>query len=239
MKQYATKRSRSALAPIRSSTTVRRAKSDDFQASLTNAKRKNNRETTTKNGESISAFWPLEVIDAIGYVKQNFAKDSFVIGIRAMYDQGVPFYRGTEDIDVYSPISVEQRNKLAKYLEKKYPRTSSTWRDFGLVIKFPTGYELDVNRSLDYMDAHYEEMKGRVVRIDEMVKVYVPPIEDLIILKLISGRKKDMRDLKHALRTGKYDKGILMEKVRYVNLEKKLINLAARVGVKLSPSNQK
>ena len=67
------------------------------------------------------------------------------------------------------------------------------------------------------------------------VKIFLPPLEDIIILKLLSPRKKDKKDVGYALRLGtkKIDLKNLMNKARKVGVEKKLIRLAKRYEVDL------
>lgn len=194
----------------------------------------NGQKRSKKTGDSF--YWPQGAIGAVAFIRNNLHKDVFVIGIRAIYSHGVPAYRGTEDVDVYAHIDMKERKDLDDHLRTNYG-AKEKWRTFGVSYFFPDGYELDVNRVNDYIDLHHDEPSWKEYSFpldaDRNILVYVPPIEDLIILKFIAGRKKDMKDAKHALRTGHYDHGKLLQKARETKLEKEIQRVAGSVGVKL------
>ena len=65
-------------------------------------------------------------MSAVDFISKQLMKRVYLIGIRALYEQGVPIYRGTEGIDLYSPISVEERDELGKFLRKRLQEQQST-----------------------------------------------------------------------------------------------------------------
>jgi hypothetical protein len=189
--------------------------------------------------EHLRAYWPPEAVDAINYIQNRFGKQVYVIGIRAIYDQGVPFYRGTEDVDIFAPLTIQQRDELGKYLRSKYKRIFEQWRGFGTSFKFPSGYQFDLNRANDYIEKYRDgSWDQSQIEIDGGTFIFVPPLEDLIILKLIANRKKDIRDVGHVLRTApqrkSLDKDKLLERARRVGVERKLVRIAKISGLELS-----
>ena len=61
----------------------------------------------------------------------------------------------------------------------------------------------------------------------------LPSIEDLIILKLMSGERKDVHDVKKILvqQWPLIDKGYLQERARQAGLEKELRKILRRLGL--------
>jgi hypothetical protein len=97
-------------------------------------------------------YWPPESLSAIDFIANRLKKHVYLIGIRALYEQNVPIYRGTEDIDLYSPITIDERNELRKFLEKGFPGTAEYWRKFGIAFIFPSRAKLDINRAVELYD---------------------------------------------------------------------------------------
>jgi hypothetical protein len=62
------------------------------------------------------------------------------------------------------------------------------------------------------------------VEIAKGVYVQVPQVEDLVIMKLMTGRTKDLRDIRHALRTtrSRIDMNNLESRAREVGADSKL-----------------
>lgn len=85
-------------------------------------------------------YWPEEVVEAISYVQEDIRQPVWVIGVRALYSQGVPMYRATEDVDVYASLDKSSTEKLTRHLTKKYGKVSARWTRFGVSYVFPSGY---------------------------------------------------------------------------------------------------
>ncbi|MHB8565586.1 MAG: DUF6036 family nucleotidyltransferase [Nitrososphaerales archaeon] len=85
---------------------------------------------------------------------------------------------------------------------------------------------------------HDSEWDKKSVKISQSgLTVYLPPLEDIVLMKLIAGRSKDMTDLKHILSTGrdKIDKERLLEKAKNAGFEKKIVSLLKRIELLTVP----
>jgi hypothetical protein len=186
----------------------------------------------TTNNEHYSFYWSPETVSAIRIIANRFKKRVYLIGIRALYEQGVPIYRGTEDVDLYSPITIEERNELGKLLRKEYVNTSEYWRSFGTAFIFPSGYELDINRAVELYDETWDKKSIKIDHTD----IFIPPLEDILVMKIMAGRPKDLKDIKHVLRTvwDHIDKDRLLTKAAKVGVEKKLIGITKKTGFRFS-----
>lgn len=178
-----------------------------------------------------SIYWSPESMSAVDFISKQLKKRVYLIGIRALYEQGVPIYRGTEEIDLYSPISVEERDELGKFLRKRFAGTAEYWRKFGTAFIFPSGDELDINRAVEMHDEKWDKRSIRINNVD----VYIPPLEDIVAMKLLAGRPKDMKDIKHVFRTSwpRLDKDRLLRQAAKVQADRKLGKLAKSLGYKL------
>ncbi|MEM1606459.1 MAG: DUF6036 family nucleotidyltransferase [Fervidicoccaceae archaeon] len=77
-----------------------------------------------------------------------------------------------------------------------------------------------------------EEFANRSRRIAE--NIFLPSLEDIIVLKLMSGERKDIADLKKILGQAwhKLDREYLYSRARQAGLEKELEVLVRRVGLR-------
>jgi hypothetical protein len=191
-----------------------------------------NNAKVTKN-EHYSFYWSPETVDALTIISNSFKKKIYLIGIRALYERGVPIYRGTEDIDVYSPITIEERDELGRLLRKEHAGTSEKWRGFGTAFIFPNGYELDINRAVELYDSSWDK---KSIKINDDIDVFIPPLEDILVMKMMAGRQKDIKDARHVLRTvwNTIDKDKLLTKALKVGIDKKLILLARKMGYRIT-----
>ena len=185
----------------------------------------------TSSVNSYRLYWPAEALSAIDFIVNHLKKHIYLIGIRALYEQNVPIYRGTEDIDLYSPITIDERNELGKFLGKEFAGTAEYWRKFGTAFIFPSGAELDINRAVELYDEMWDKKKIRINDAD----VYLPPVEDIIAMKILAGRPKDLKDIKHVFRTSwaTLDKERLLQKAAKVDADRKLGKVAKSVGYKI------
>lgn len=156
---------------------------------------------------SLKLNLPNEVLDVIWYIQDEFQKPIWLLGLEGLYSLGVPFYRRPEEISIYSPITKAERSKLDDYLRNKYETIVGRRSDRGTSYSFPHSGLLDVNRVDQYIETYYsssaEDWKENRLEIAKGVYVLVPRIEDLVIMKLITGRTKDLRDTRHVLRTSR------------------------------------
>lgn len=167
-----------------------------------------------------SVYWPPEALDAIKFIHQKFHKDIWMLGVRALYAQGVPVYRGTEDIDIYSPITKQERDELTSHLRRRYGHVSARWTSFGVSYTFPSGYKLDVNITNKYIKTQI--LSRSRLRIGDTY-IYVPSTEDVLILKLLAPQEKHLRDVRHTLRTLSLNIDLLLSKAKIAGVEKKLL----------------
>ena len=65
-----------------------------------------------------------------------------------------------------------------------------------------------------------EKWDKRSIRINK-VDVYIPPLEDIVVMKLLAGRPKDMKDIKHVFRTSwpRLDKDRLLRQAANVQAD--------------------
>ncbi len=178
-------------------------------------------------------YYSEEFKDIIKYIQNELKKNAYLIGVRAMYERGIPAYRLTEDFDIYTPLTTTERDAIIDYVRKKYIKSKEIWKKFGFGLDFyPIGrfHYVDVKIiSPHIFDESWEE---EMIEING-VKVFLPPLEDLLILKLISPRKKDEKDVGAALNLSlkKINLEKLRTKARKVGVEKKLIRFAKNYGV--------
>ena len=192
---------------------------------------KNNRSKSTSSTNNYALYWPPEALRTIDFLANRLKKRVYLIGIRALYEQKVPIYRGTEEIDLYSPISVEERNELGKFLRKEFAGTAEYRRKFGTTFIFPSGAEIDVNRAVELYDEIWDNKKMKI----NDAEIYFPPVEDIIAMKILAGRPKDLKDIKHTFRTSwtSLDKERMFQKAVKVGAEKKLAKIARSSGYKV------
>ena len=93
--------------------------------------------------------------------------------------------------------------------------------------------ENDVHVDVNYAPLILDEEFVRRAR--PLGDAYLPSLEDLLILKLMSGERKDISDAKRiiAQRGGDLDWDYLMRRARQTGLEKDLVGLLRRMGVRL------
>jgi hypothetical protein len=141
--------------------------------------------------------------------------------------------RSTADIDLFSPLSVAERNALGKFLRAKYERASEKWTRFGVEYDFPSDGHLDLGTAKSVFDKLYNAEWDRDTTTSHGRKICVPPLEDIIIMKAVAARKKDTDDLKDVLPKcwSVVDKGRVFRKLREAGEEKHFMNLLARLDL--------
>ncbi|UCH01690.1 MAG: hypothetical protein JSV20_07545 [Candidatus Bathyarchaeota archaeon] len=132
--------------------------------------------------------------EAVEFIENKLKKKVYMIGSNAIHEYGLPIWRPIEDFDLYVPLTPRERNRLIMYMRRRqisYP-SSLTGLKFHLIGDTITEFITPVRESS--WDERSIEVKG--------CKVYLPPLEDLILLKLISPRIKDRQDTELALLFG-------------------------------------
>ncbi|MFX1298993.1 MAG: DUF6036 family nucleotidyltransferase [Promethearchaeota archaeon] len=198
-------------------------------------KKESNKISKKRKNNSYIPYYSEEFRDIVRFIQDTLKKYVYLAGVRAMFEHGIPVHRMTQDFDVYAIITTAERDEVTKYIRKKYETSKHIWRKFGFGINFyPTGRvsHLDVNTIRPkIMDESWEEELLSINGVD----VYLPPLEDLIALKMQAGRKKDIDDITHTFHTSLELVHIeqLKQKAIQLNVLKKLIKLAKKYGVSL------
>jgi len=177
-------------------------------------------------------YYSKEFREVVEYIQTTIGKKVYLIGIRAMFERGIPLWRFTDDFDIYTPLTPEEREKTIDYVREKYEGAKHVWSRFGFGLDFEPIGHIDVNIiPPDILDESWEE---EAIEINE-VQVFLPPLEDLLVLKLLSPRRKDAKDIGVALRLGreKINLGRLKARAEKVGVPKKLMKIAKRYGVNL------
>ena len=156
----------------------------------------------------------------------------YLIGVRALFERGIPLFRFTDDFDIHAPLSADGRDELIRFVRKKYKKSKHVWSRFGFGLDFEPIGHVDVN--VVPPSIYDESWERELIKIND-VEVYLPPIEDILVMKLLSPRVKDRKDIGIALRLGKdkIDVEKLKVKAKKAGEMKKLIKIAKRYHVKI------
>lgn len=176
---------------------------------------------------ALNSSIPREAMDAIRFIQNEFRKPVWLLGLRGLYSLGVPVHRSVAEVIIYSPITKSERSKLDDYLRDKYEKLVGRRSDRGTTYSFPHGCLLEVNRVDDYIEKYYNSsiaLEPRRTEIDDDVYILIPQIEDLLVMKLITSRTKDLRDIREIIRTSrsKIDMNKLKTRARENEVELKL-----------------
>lgn len=177
-------------------------------------------------------YYSNEFRDVVRYIQNVLKKKVYLIGVRALFERGVPVWRFTDDFDVYSPVSVDERDKIINYVRDKYEKSKHVWSRFGFALDFEPIGHIDVN--VVPPNVYDESWERDAIKIND-VNVFLPPLEDILIMKLLSRRTKDRKDVGVALRLGKdkIDFERLKVKAEKAGVMKKLVKVAKRYAVSL------
>jgi hypothetical protein len=150
-----------------------------------------------------------------------------IIGARSLVMHRVNLGRETRDWDVTldKPFTPELRDAITRELRSRGFKVQ--WRKWGLLVE--DDIHVDINYAPLTLD---EEFIMRSKKIAD--NLYLPSLEDIIILKLMSGERKDITDLKRILNQEWHllDKEYLYKRARQAGLEKELNKLTRRLGLK-------
>ncbi|GAB6948192.1 hypothetical protein JCM16161A_23220 [Vulcanisaeta sp. JCM 16161] len=148
----------------------------------------------------------------------------FLIGARALAFYGIIRETGDWDLTIDRPFSVEVRDAVTRRL-----------RDLGFLVQWRRwGFYVDagaVHIDINYMPLTLDE--EFINRSRALGDILVPSIEDLIILKLMSGEDKDVEDVKKLLRLSNLDTHYLLRRSRDAGVDKDLLRIARRVGLRI------
>ncbi len=180
----------------------------------------------SKENDLINDIVHPEVID-IANILHKIGLNVFVIGARSLIMLGVNIGRETKDWDlvVDKVFTTELRDKLTGILRKSGYKVQ--WRKWGLLLE--NDIHVDINYAPLTLD---EEFIKRSIRIG--VNLRVPSLEDLVILKLMSGERKDIADLKKILLQSwnSLDKEYLDNRLIQTGLEREFEKILKRMKLK-------
>ena len=101
------------------------------------------------------------------------------------------------------------------------------WRKWGLVVE--DDIHVDINYAPLILDEEWIKRSKAVCN-----NVYLPSLEDLIILKLMLGEKKDIRDVKRVIAQARnIDLDYLLKRASEAGLEKELTKIFKRIGIRI------
>lgn len=150
----------------------------------------------------------------------------FVIGARSVIVHGVDLGRETRgwDIAIDKPFTPELRDAVTRELRSRGFKVQ--WRKWGLLV------EDDIHVDINYAPLTLDD---EFVRRSKMLtsNILLPSLEDIVVLKLMSGERKDVADLKKILSWAwhRLDKEYLYRRAHQAGLEKRLRRLARRLGL--------
>ncbi|RFA98266.1 DUF6036 family nucleotidyltransferase [Pyrobaculum aerophilum] len=143
----------------------------------------------------------------------------FLIGARALQFYGLYRQTGDWDFVIDKPFTAEVRDSLTAALRNAGYLVQ--WRKWGLYID-AGGVHVDINYAPLILDDEF------IARSREVSGIYIPSPEDLVILKLASGERKDIDDLKKLLRLP-LDLEYLKKRAVQSGLERELRKMWKRV----------
>ncbi|MCE4601388.1 MAG: hypothetical protein F7C38_07520 [Desulfurococcales archaeon] len=149
----------------------------------------------------------------------------FVIGARSAIVHGVDLGRETRDWDIAvdKPFTPELRDAITRELRSRGFKVQ--WRKWGFLVE--DDIHIDINYAPLTLDEEFIERSKSVVG-DILL---LPSIEDIVVLKLMSGERKDTDDVKKMLvqTWHRLDKEYLYKRARQAGLERKLERILRRL----------
>ena len=134
----------------------------------------------------------------------------FVFGAQAVAVRGAP--RATQDVDVTVEVAREALTELVRALESsglrhRFPEVADELLSTGAVLPLshPSGMEVDLVLAGSGLEAI---ALGRATRVTiEGIDVPVAHATDLVVMKVLAGRGKDLDDVRALLARGDVDVG--------------------------------
>lgn len=150
----------------------------------------------------------------------------YIIGARSLAIHGIDLGRETSDWDVTidKPFTPELRDTITEKLRSLGFKVQ--WRKWGFLVK--NDANIDINYAPLTLDA---EFAGRSTIVAE--GIYLPSLEDIVVLKLMSSERKDYEDVKKILHQAWYklDREYLYKRARQAGLERELRRVLRRLGL--------
>ena len=149
-----------------------------------------------------------DTLRALATVLDELGLAWFVFGAQAVAVRGAP--RATQDVDITVDVSRERLAELVTALEARgvqhrYPDVAEELLEKGAVLpmRHPSGMEVDLVLAGSGLEAIALARASRV-RIDG-VDVPVAHATDLVVMKVLAGRGKDLDDVRAVLAGGDVD----------------------------------
>jgi hypothetical protein len=93
-------------------------------------------------------------------------KKVYLIGVRALFERGVPVWRFTNGFDVYMPLNEDEKKKTIKYVREKYEKSKHVWSRFDFALDFDPIGHIDVNLvPPSIFDESWEE---KIIKINDV-----------------------------------------------------------------------
>jgi len=150
----------------------------------------------------------------------------FVIGARSIVIHGLDLGRETKDWDIAvdKPFTPPLRDKITNVLRMRGFKVQ--WRKWGFIVT--DNIHVDINYAPLTLDEEFLERCRAIAK-----NILLPCIEDLIVLKLMSGERKDIDDVKRILQQSwnKLDKEYFYKRVQGAGLEKELEKILRRLEI--------
>ena len=152
----------------------------------------------------------------------------FIIGARSVMVHGVDLGRETRDWDnivIDRPFTQELRDAITKELRSKGFKVQ--WRKWGFLVE--DDIHIDINYAPLTLDNEFINKSRKIIG-----EILLPSIEDIVILKLMSGENKDINDVKKILSQAwhKLDREYLYSRAQQAGLEKELNRILRRLGLR-------
>ncbi|MEB3860667.1 MAG: hypothetical protein GSR84_00425 [Desulfurococcales archaeon] len=152
---------------------------------------------------------------------------TFIIDARSLIVHGVDLGRETRDwiIIIDKPFTMELRDTITRELRSRGFKVQ--WRKWGFLVE--DGIHIDINYAPLILDSEFIERSREVAE-----NILLPSMEDIIILKLMSGERKDIDDIKKILAQAwhRIDKDYLYRRAQQAGLERELRKVLRRAGLR-------
>ncbi len=169
----------------------------------------------------------LKILQKIVSILHSIGVRVFIIGARASILLGINLDRETGDwgLTIDKQFTVELRDIITSVLRENGFKVQL--RKWGFFVT--DGMHVDINYAPLVMDNQFIERSKEI-----MLGLYLLSIEDLIVLKLMSGERKDKQDLKKMLAQTwlELDKKYLFSRTKQAGLEKELEKILRRLKLK-------
>ncbi len=179
----------------------------------------------TKNNSRVRSIHPSLL--AVAEVLSRLGLRVFVIGARSVVIHGVDLGRETRDWDIVidKPFTQELRDAITRELRSRGFKVQ--WRKWGFLVEDDA--HIDINYAPLTLDQEFIKRSKNISK-----NLWLPSLEDLVILKIMSNEKKDINDVKRILTQTWHilDKEYLYKRARQAGLEKELKRILARLGLK-------